>query len=545
MAGQRLRVFISYSRQDMARADRLEIELNRLGFDAWIDRSKLQGGQIWEIELQTAIQECHAFILMVSSASNGSHYVRSEWQYAINLKKTIIPLMFEDIQISFLLSPFQYIDFIKNSFEESLNRLITALELIQPVPILHEVAPLVIIPEVPANEKLFTPIPAPIKPEPSENDLFVAGAEAKSQSDLDRAARYWTKLYEINPKFGNGDLARQLKKLNEDLLPIRVKRFTELADEACQLGDWGREITSWDEVLRYQPNNREAAKRRKLAVLHNENSWYYENAKNCVLANRPEAAIEQLKMLYEKAPYYGDPEKIARSLNMGIRQDYYTSKATEDERKQRETETQSSYRQIIREQRELQAQRDRDARERLRREKVALANLNQGMITELEIKKGRIEQEITVLRNKANRVVGSLTSLGKVIAGYVVIGLALLIAASQIQINTESNATPSNFLSSLAAGVAINCIVPFFAYSWLERRRINKRQIALQEIRLKEEEIKKIESQISQHRREGGIREPIDPKVYTELGVGLGKLAANENVRNAVVGFIKNVLVKR
>ncbi|MBN8590364.1 MAG: toll/interleukin-1 receptor domain-containing protein [Anaerolineae bacterium] len=545
MAGQRLRVFISYSRQDMEQADRLEIELNRLGFDAWIDRSKLQGGQVWEIELQTAIQECHAFILIVSSASNTSHYVRSEWQYAINLKKTIIPLMFEDIQISLLLSPFQYIDFIKNSFEESLNRLIAALELIQPVPVLSEMAPLVIIPEVPANEELFTPIPAPVKPKPSENDLFVAGAEAKNQADLDRAARYWTKLYEINPKFGNGDLSRQLMKLNEELLPIRVKRFTELANEACQLGDWGREIKSWDEVLRYQPRNREAAKRRKLAVLHNENSWYYENAKNCVLANRPEAAIEQLKMLYEKAPYYGDPENIARSLNMGVHQDYYTSKVTEDERKQRETETQSSYRRIIREQRELQAQKDRDGRERLRREKIALANRNQGMITQLEIEKGRIEQEIAVLRKEANRVVGSLRSLGKVVAGYLVVGVALLIAASQIQIDTDSNATPPNFLSSLAAGIAINCIVPFLSYSWLERRRINKRQITLQEIRLKEEEIKKIESQISQHRREGGIREPIDPKVYTELGVGLGKLAADEKVRNAVVGFIKNVLVKR
>jgi hypothetical protein len=62
MAGTPLNIFISYSRTDSEFVDRLEADLKARGFQVWIDRRKLEGGQDWIDELESAIKRCQIML---------------------------------------------------------------------------------------------------------------------------------------------------------------------------------------------------------------------------------------------------------------------------------------------------------------------------------------------------------------------------------------------------------------------------------------------------------------------------------------------------
>src|SRR4030095_7049991 len=53
----KLRVFISYSRDDLHFADQLDAALNACGFECLIDRHGISGGEDWKRRLGTLIRE--------------------------------------------------------------------------------------------------------------------------------------------------------------------------------------------------------------------------------------------------------------------------------------------------------------------------------------------------------------------------------------------------------------------------------------------------------------------------------------------------------
>src|SRR5437763_15572451 len=54
---EKLRVFISYSRDDLKFADQLDAALNACGFDSVIDRHGISGGEEWKPRLGSLISE--------------------------------------------------------------------------------------------------------------------------------------------------------------------------------------------------------------------------------------------------------------------------------------------------------------------------------------------------------------------------------------------------------------------------------------------------------------------------------------------------------
>jgi hypothetical protein len=66
----KLRVFISYSRDDLEFADQLDEALNACGFECLIDRHGISGGEDWKRRLGNLISEADtvAFVLSPSSA---------------------------------------------------------------------------------------------------------------------------------------------------------------------------------------------------------------------------------------------------------------------------------------------------------------------------------------------------------------------------------------------------------------------------------------------------------------------------------------------
>jgi hypothetical protein len=93
---QQIRVFISYARADGANAaTRLRAELERAGFTVWRDIEGMQGGKAWRDQLQAAIREVHAMLLLLTPGSVASEVVGWERRTALEFGKPIIPLLIQ------------------------------------------------------------------------------------------------------------------------------------------------------------------------------------------------------------------------------------------------------------------------------------------------------------------------------------------------------------------------------------------------------------------------------------------------------------------
>ena len=89
-------VFLSYSRKDLSRLKKLEVQLKaQPKISIWRDQDKIYGGQKWPKVLGEAIADRDVFLLAWSKHSSVSHFVEFEWCTALALKKTIIPCLLD------------------------------------------------------------------------------------------------------------------------------------------------------------------------------------------------------------------------------------------------------------------------------------------------------------------------------------------------------------------------------------------------------------------------------------------------------------------
>lgn len=87
-------VFVSYAREDTAKAGELVRRLSRLGHQVWSDEA-LRGGQSWWDEILVQIAGCDVFLAVVSPASLNSVACQRERKYAHDLGKPILPVAVE------------------------------------------------------------------------------------------------------------------------------------------------------------------------------------------------------------------------------------------------------------------------------------------------------------------------------------------------------------------------------------------------------------------------------------------------------------------
>lgn len=74
-------VFLSYAREDCATAQSLADVLRARGRSVWMD-SAVQAGEYWDATIEAALRESRCVIVLWSSASVQSHWVRSEAEQA-------------------------------------------------------------------------------------------------------------------------------------------------------------------------------------------------------------------------------------------------------------------------------------------------------------------------------------------------------------------------------------------------------------------------------------------------------------------------------
>lgn len=118
------KVFISYARKDKDEVYPIVDELERNGFDCWIDKEGIESGSVFKKVIISAINECEVFVYMFSKNAFDSEWVDKEYDHARAKKKHIIPVMLkgaaknEDIMFDF--RRIDYIDTCKDGWKEKL-----------------------------------------------------------------------------------------------------------------------------------------------------------------------------------------------------------------------------------------------------------------------------------------------------------------------------------------------------------------------------------------------------------------------------------------
>src|SRR5690349_12791232 len=88
-----LSVFISYARKDgVDLALRLQADLTRSGFDAWLDTKRVVGGAVWSEEVEHAVDSHQVTLALLSPGSDTSEICRAEQLRALDKGNRVIPI---------------------------------------------------------------------------------------------------------------------------------------------------------------------------------------------------------------------------------------------------------------------------------------------------------------------------------------------------------------------------------------------------------------------------------------------------------------------
>ncbi len=118
--------FVSYSRKDSAFVQRLVRDLKKAGAAIWLDKFEIKPGTEWDRAVEDALIACPRMLLVLSPTSATSANVLDEITVAIRMKKTIVPILYQDCAIPMRVSRLQYVDF-RTDYKEGLAELLPHL----------------------------------------------------------------------------------------------------------------------------------------------------------------------------------------------------------------------------------------------------------------------------------------------------------------------------------------------------------------------------------------------------------------------------------
>src|SRR5436305_4143467 len=131
-AQPKAKIFISYSRKDMAFADRLEAALKARGFEPLIDRTDIYAFEDWWKRIEDLIVHADTVVFVLSPDSVGSEVARKEVAFAASLNKRLAPIVFRPVEDKFVpdaLAKLNFISFDATAhFERSADWLAEALK---------------------------------------------------------------------------------------------------------------------------------------------------------------------------------------------------------------------------------------------------------------------------------------------------------------------------------------------------------------------------------------------------------------------------------
>jgi hypothetical protein len=136
-------IFISYDRDSRPIAITLAADVESLGHTAWFDQ-EISGGISWWDQILAQVRECDVFLFVLNPETLESVACKSEYLYAADLGKAILPVLVSDQVATDLLPPalsrIQFVDY-RTADRDAAFRLARALNCIPPSQPLPEILP--------------------------------------------------------------------------------------------------------------------------------------------------------------------------------------------------------------------------------------------------------------------------------------------------------------------------------------------------------------------------------------------------------------------
>ncbi len=170
--------------------------------------------------------------------------------------------------------------------------------------------------------------------------------------------------------------------------------------------------------------------RLKIARQNEQFAWMYTSAQQFIDNGDNASARDQLQMLWQDAPYYGDPAGLSKVLGLPAALNYEQAIATEQvrleqerkeqERQERERKEQERLARERQERERLEQERltrERQEQERLARERLTRERQEQERLTRERQERERLRQEQVVAKQKSNKRILIIVMIAVVILG--------------------------------------------------------------------------------------------------------------------------------
>jgi hypothetical protein len=127
----KVRVFISYSREDLAFADRIAEALTARGFEPLIDRAQIQAFEEWWRRIEALILRADAVLVLLSPNALSSEVCGKELSFAASLNKRLAPIVARPVDENAVPEGLRRLNFVifddPARFDEKLTQLADAL----------------------------------------------------------------------------------------------------------------------------------------------------------------------------------------------------------------------------------------------------------------------------------------------------------------------------------------------------------------------------------------------------------------------------------
>ena len=124
-------VFVSYSSQNKADAEKLCTLFEENGVDCWIAPRDILPGADFDVAILDGIDQCQAMVLILTRDANTSVFVRNEVNRAFSQGKPIITIRMEDIKpgrhLELYLARYQWTDGFPPPVEERITTMARAV----------------------------------------------------------------------------------------------------------------------------------------------------------------------------------------------------------------------------------------------------------------------------------------------------------------------------------------------------------------------------------------------------------------------------------
>ena len=120
-------IFLSYSRKDSKFALHLAKDLKKSNFNIWVDQFNIPGGEHWDDNIEKALDNSCAMIVILSPSSVASDRVKDEVSYALENNIHILPIRYKDTQIPYRWRRLQSMDIDEKNYDKKIDGFIQSI----------------------------------------------------------------------------------------------------------------------------------------------------------------------------------------------------------------------------------------------------------------------------------------------------------------------------------------------------------------------------------------------------------------------------------